>query len=223
VTLDLLGFGLSDKPVTADYSPIGEAAIVSDFMDTLGFEELTLIGHSYGGGIALIVYLMRQARAISRLILIDAAGYEQTLPYFVGALRVPYLNTFILNTIPPRVRACVTLRHLFFDRRLITDERIGRYARYFDLPGSHRAFIRAAGAMVPPNHSEIIASIPTIAVPTLILWGANDTVIGVCNAHHFAADIPGSAVHVFAQCGHIPHEEKPGPVANVILGFLYGR
>jgi pimeloyl-ACP methyl ester carboxylesterase len=222
VALDLVGFGLSAKPARGDYSPLAQARIVNDFIDELGLNDVTLVGHSYGGGVALIATLLRQAPGIKRLVLIDAAGYEQPLPFFVAALRIPAVNFLVLNVLSPRVRAELTLRHLFYDIGLVTSERTDRYARYFDLPGAHHAFVSAARSMVPHNHEEIVRAIPTITLPTFVLWGANDAAIDVRNAHRFRADIPNSELLVLPKCGHIPHEEQPAQTADALRRFIDG-
>lgn len=223
VMLDLLGFGKSSKPRGADYSPRAQAEIVSESIDKLNHTGVTLVGHSYGGGIALLTYFLRMGRGIERLILIDAAGYEQPLPFFVGVLRIPVINKLILAVIPSRLRATITLRHLFHARAAITQERIERYAKYFDLPGAHAAYIAAAKAVVPNDLDSIVSAIPTITVPTLVIWGTNDAVISVKNARQFATDISGSQIIVMPRCGHIPHEEWPVETAEALRNFINGR
>jgi Predicted hydrolases or acyltransferases (alpha/beta hydrolase superfamily) len=220
--LDLNGFGLSAKPVDADYSPLGQATVVSEFIDALNLTNITLIGHSYGGGVALIATLVRSSSEIRRLVLIDAAGYEQPLPFFVGALRIPGLNRLILNLLSPRFLAQITLRHLFYDTSLVTNERIDRYARYFDLPGARDAMIHAARSLVPPNHKAIEQAFSTIRIPTLVVWGADDAAINVRNAHRFKREMALSELLVLPRCGHIPHEERPLQTANALRRFING-
>lgn len=218
--LDLMGFGLSSKPEGVEYSIAMHATIVAQFMRSLGIQDVTLVGHSYGGGVALRTYLDHERAPIRRMILLDAAGYRQPLPFFVGSLRVPLLNYLILNFIPPDVRAAITLKHLFYSAEAVTRERIRRYSKYFDIPGAHRSYVAAARHVVPADHGDIVDRIPTIDVPTLIIWGRNDAAIDVGNARRFARDIPKSELRVLEHCGHIPHEEKPTQTAAAILEFV---
>ena len=218
--LDLMGFGMSSKPAGIEYSIATHATIVSQFMRSRGLRDVTLVGHSYGGGVALRTYLDHEAGPVDRLILIDAAGYRQPLPFFVGALRVPLLNGVILNCLPANLRASMTLRHLFHSREAVTRERIQRYARYFDMPGAHMSYVAAARHVVPADHGDLVDRIPTIDIPTLVVWGRNDAVIDVSNARHFANDLPKATLRLVDDCGHIPHEEKPDETAAAILEFI---
>jgi pimeloyl-ACP methyl ester carboxylesterase len=167
--------------------------------------------------------LDHEAASISRLVLIDAAGYEQPLPFFVGTLRIPIVNRLVLNLVPTGCRARVTLNHPFWNRDRVTPERVRRYARYFDIPGSHASYIAAARHLIPTDHGEVISRIASIEVSTLIIWGERDKAINVSNAHKFARDVKTSRLVVLPNCGHIPHEECPVDTASAIEAFIANR
>lgn len=103
---------------------------------------------------------------------------------------------------------------------MVTSGRVKRYARFFDLPGSHQAFIKAAQLIVPKNLDSFIQKIRHITIPTLILWGQNDPVIPVDHAEKFYEDIIGSKLKIIPSCGHVPPEEKPLETARIIREFL---
>ena len=84
--VDLKGFGLSAKPANTDYSMRGQAGMIGHFVESHGLRDVTLVGHSYGGGVALLTLFADHARRVRRLVLVDAAGYAQPLPYFVAIL-----------------------------------------------------------------------------------------------------------------------------------------
>jgi Predicted hydrolases or acyltransferases (alpha/beta hydrolase superfamily) len=217
--VDLLGFGLSSKPSRADYSVAMQATVVAKFISALKLRRVTLVGHSYGGGVALRTLLDHEELPVNRLVLIDAAGYEQPLPLFVGTLRKPILNRIVLR-LPARTRARITLKHLFWNRDRVTAARVNRYAKYFDMPGAHASYIAAARHLIPTDHGEVISRIATINVPTLIIWGERDAAIKVSNADKFARDIKGSRLIVLPRCGHIPHEEWPVETALAMQEFV---
>jgi hypothetical protein len=56
--------------------------------------------------------------------------------------------------------------------------------------------------------------------PTLIVWGALDTVIPVAHAYAGHAAIPGSRLEIFEQSGHFPHMDEPDRFARALLSFL---
>jgi pimeloyl-ACP methyl ester carboxylesterase len=218
--VDLLGFGSSSKPPRADYSVAMQSTIVAKFISALRLPDATIVGHSYGGGVALRTYLDHDNLPITRLVLIDTAGYQQPLPFFVGTLRIPILNYVVLRSTPARIRAKITLNHLFWAREHVTEERIKRYAQYFDLPGAHSSYIAAARHLVPSDHGEVVSRIASISIPTLILWGEHDAAIDVRNAYRFHEDIKGSELIVLPQCGHIPQEERPRETADALKRFI---
>jgi len=84
--LDLKGHGLSSKPHDNKYSPQDQADIVTAFIKNRQLTDVVLVGHSYGGGVALLAFLRlsehTEHNPVSTMILIDSASYPQPLPFF---------------------------------------------------------------------------------------------------------------------------------------------
>lgn len=222
--VDLKGFGLSSKPKGGLYSLEDQVDVVVSFIESLNFDRLILIGHSYGGAIALLTYFKLDERScaerISSLVLIDAAGYLQKLPFFISILQTPLVNRIVLNCLPAKWRAKFTLRRVFHDPCKVTDQIVDRYARFLDLPGSHNALIETAKLVIPDDPASVIQRIREIRAQTLIIWGQNDPAIPLEHAYRFREDISTSTLEVIPECGHIPHEEKPSETGQVVLSFL---
>jgi pimeloyl-ACP methyl ester carboxylesterase len=224
--LDLKGFGLSSKPDNSKYSLVDQAEVVLAFMKAQNLHDVTLIGHSYGGAVCLYTYFNDRSRLngglIRRLILIDAAAYVQEFPFFIDILRKPVINWVVMKLIPAQTRASLVLHRLFHDARKLSEERIARHADFLDEPGSYNSFVECAKQLVPANPDSISALIKTIEVPTLILWGANDTAIPVEQGQRLRRDIRTSSLVIIPNCGHVPHEEAPEESLEAILSFLGG-
>jgi pimeloyl-ACP methyl ester carboxylesterase len=222
--LDLKGFGLSSKPNDGKYSLEDQAEIVFAFLKAHNLHDITLVGHSYGGAVAIFTYLKDRSRfapgIIRRLILIDAAAYVQEFPYFIDILRKPFINWVVMNLIPTQITASFILHNLFYDGNKLSDERITRYAEYFGQPGSYNSFVECARQIVPANPDSITALIKTVNVSTLIIWGANDPAIPLEEGQRLHKDIRDSKLVIIPNCGHIPHEESPEESINAILNFL---
>ena len=94
--MDLKGFGLSSKPHDGKYSAKDQAEIVTAFIEQNGFADLALVGHSYGGAVALLTYFKLLDKGLGSrvlsLVLLDSAGYVQRLPFFVLLPRIPVVN-----------------------------------------------------------------------------------------------------------------------------------
>jgi pimeloyl-ACP methyl ester carboxylesterase len=221
--IDLKGFGLSSKPGDGKYSVEDQAEIVTTFIEQEGLSNLTIIGHSYGGAVALLAYFMLVDRGlgtrVASLVLLDSAGYVQKLPFFVMIPRIPLINRLVLDCIPSRWQASFTLRHLFFDSSKVTSERVQRYARFLRLQCSVDALIACARQLIPPDPTATISRMVHMRLATLIVWGQNDPAISVEYAYRFHQDISGSRLEVIPRCGHVPHEEYPVETSQIILDF----
>jgi len=224
--IDLKGFGYSSKPVDGKYKIKDQADIIYSFLKSLNRKEIYLIGHSFGGGVALLTYLIsieaKEDSLIDKLILIDCAAYPQDLPFFVQYLRTPILNQFIF-ILPAKFRAEYTLKHLFYNQDKISDNIIERYASFFDGDNFKYSFIETAHQILPDNYSHLISKYSEIKIPTLIIWGDNDTALPLSNGIKLHNEITTSDLKIIDKCGHIPQEENPEETFILINNFLKGK
>jgi len=96
--LDLLGFGSSDKPLYEDYSINSFVKLIIQFMDSLKIKKAILVGHSLGGGIAILTTLKYPAR-VKGLILIDAEAYAISPPLMLRVAQLPIFTSLIHHVI----------------------------------------------------------------------------------------------------------------------------
>jgi len=220
---DLKGFGLSDKPPGARYSPDHQADLLLDLIRLLGLKDVVLAGHSFGGTVALLAALKLQDRAaslLSGLILLDAAAYVQDPPAFLRILRTPVINRLTLSLLPSTCIARNLLKQSMYRPGKLSAEIIRGYSAPLRLPGAHRAVLEAAGQLVPPEAEAWLARYGSIPVPARLVWGAQDTVIPLRFGHRLAQDIPAAELTVFDACGHMPHEERPAETVAISRRFL---
>ncbi len=223
--LDLKGFGFSSKPRDDRYGPEDQAAVVISFMKALGLRHAVLVGHSLGGGIALLVFMGARGEGerelIDRLVLIDCAAYPQRLPRIMRFMRRrPLLGRAILRLLPVRFMVIYSLKHVFHDRSVMTPDRIDRYVTCFDREGIDRVFTETCRRLVPERYANPCRLFHDITVPTLIIWGDEDRFIPVQNGERLRRDIPGSRLIVISGCGHNPHEERPAETFAAIAEFF---
>jgi pimeloyl-ACP methyl ester carboxylesterase len=223
--VDLKGFGLSSKPDDGAYSIEDQASILASFLQRLELADVCLIGHSYGGAVALSICLKlagaQEAGRVGSLILIDAPATTQRLPFFIRPLTSPLFDP-LLSAVPARSRACYVLRRICYDATQVTGERVERYARFLDLPGSHRAMIASARQIMPRYAHYPPARLDALRTRTLILWGEHDRVVPRWQAGLLKEHIPDSKLVILPSCGHMPPEEYPEETAREILSFLAG-
>jgi pimeloyl-ACP methyl ester carboxylesterase len=225
VFLDLKGFGFSSKPTASDYTFNEQARIVRAFIEQHASGPVTLVGHSYGGGVALLTYLTLRSEGsnpIDSLLLIDSGGYSQQLPVFIKVLRLPLAKEF-LKAFSPRQQVKQSLHRAFHNPSLVTRDLIARYEFFYKLPGALNSFVQAAKQAVPPDHDAIERQFSSINVPTLVIWGEQDSIIPFRYASRFAHDIATSRLAAVPSCGHVPQEEQPAATAALIATFLEQR
>src|SRR4029077_3299491 len=208
---DFKGCGRSPKPLDKHYSTEEKVEDIYNFILHENRTNLTLVGNSLGGAIAMLVAIRLQKERtdrVSKLVLIDTAGDKESLPPHLKLLRSP-LGTPIIYLAPSKLAALLTLRMCYHDRKRITNEQINAYAVPLANRGGRHALLHTVRHCIPENADELIAQISTIDVPTLILWGREDKVIPLEVGQLLHQLIPNSMLEIIERCGHVPQEEKP--------------
>lgn len=222
--VDLKGFGLSSKPDDDRYSIDNQADIILNFIYKMSLNDLILVGHSYGGGIALLMTIKEQENQdfpfISKMILIDSAAYNGNIPFFVSYIKIPILNTIILKGLSPHFTAEYTLKKVFHDKSKVSDDIVKRYVEFRNYKGADNALIQTAQSIIPDDYDEIINKYNSINIPVLLIWGKNDPVISLENGRRLDKNLPNSKLIVINNCGHVPHEECPIETYEAIVDFL---
>lgn len=222
---DLLGHGESDKP-RADYSLGSFASVLRDLVDHLGHDRVTVVGHSLGGGVAM-QFAYQYFEHCDRLVLVASGGLGREVSWALRAATLPGAE-FVLPVIAHRrVRDAGLVAARLFGRfpvqlRPSVVEVARGYASLAD-GAARAAFVQTLRSVVEPTGQRVDASdrlYLTEGRPTLIVWGALDSVIPVAHARHAHAAIPGSVLEVFEQSRHFPHMDEPARFARVLLEFL---
>lgn len=222
ILVDFKGCGRSPKPLDTHYSTEEKVEDIYKLILEENLTNLTLVGNSLGGAIALLVAIRlgkQKPDRLSKLVLIDSAGDKGTLPAHLNLLRSP-LGAPIIYLAPSKLAALMTLRMCYYDRKSITKEQVNAYAAPLANRGGRHALLHTARQCIPANADELIAQIATINVPTFILWGREDKVIPLKVGQLLHQLIPNSTLEVVERCGHIPQEEKPEETISRISRFM---
>jgi len=223
ILIDFRGAGDSPKPHDKKYSLIDQANLIYAFIQEYNLTNLTLMGNSYGGAVSLYLAIRlckEHPNRLAKLILLDPGGYDEDLPDFLKVLRTPILGWLAVHILPTELQAYIVLHLSYFDDAKITDPQIAAYARPIASHGGRHALLETAKEAIPKNVNEIIAEYPTINVPTLIVWGANDEVLPSKLGGMLHAAIPGSQFKLIKDCGHVPQEERPEETICWMREFL---
>lgn len=223
ITVDLKGFGSSPKPCDERYSVHDQADLLCDFIIRHDLRELTLVGHSFGGAVALFTTSQlteREPGRLARLILVDSIAFKQPLPAFIRRLLIPVVGPVGLYLLPAEVLVRSALALAFYDATKVTGDMVRRYAEALKTPGGRHALLQTARRMVSADTAELASACEKIRVPTLILWGREDRVVPLEVGVRLHETIPRSKLEIIEQCGHMPQEEKPEETLRIIARFM---
>ncbi|MFL6193014.1 MAG: alpha/beta fold hydrolase [Thermoanaerobaculia bacterium] len=217
LALDLNGFGYTQRPSTREsYTREGQARLVLGVMDALGIERAHVFGHSYGGGLSLYL-AFRHPERFRSLVLVDSSAptYSDDRRSRLAALR-PLAGLYVRSVAlrPGMIRKA--LLRSYYDDSLVTPELVQAYLERLKVEGVGDAFVGLT-APAPPGERVVLEK---IAVPALVVWGAQDELISLATGRNAAARIPGAEFVVIDHCGHLPMEEKPEELLRAALPFL---
>jgi pimeloyl-ACP methyl ester carboxylesterase len=221
--LDLKGHGGSEKPDDNAYSLYDQARLVVGFIKQQGLSQLSLVGHSYGGGVALLTTLSlleETGETLQRLVLIGSVAYPQSLPFFIRLLKHPWLGRLGLALSPARLASYLVLHMAYFDHRKISSESVEYYAAPLRQSGGQKALIATAGQIIPREFDALVSRYQEIRLPTLLIWGDHDRIVPLENGRRLREAIQGSRLEIVQRCGHIPQEEQPAPLLGLLEPFL---
>jgi len=223
IAVDLKGFGNSPKPADGHYAVYDQALLIRDFVIARDLRDVTLVGHSFGGGVALVATLMLQQAAPgrqARLVLIDSMGYLQPLPMFVRLLATPLLGPALTRAIPPETQTRAVLREVFFDQSAVPEDAVRVYAEGLKSAEGRCATVQTARQILPPDMEDLAQQYSRIDVPTLIVWGRHDGIVPLGIGERLQAAIPGARLEIIEDSGHAPQEERPQRLTALLQPFL---
>jgi pimeloyl-ACP methyl ester carboxylesterase len=207
--LDLKGFGDSPKPDDHAYTLRDHAECVLRLVEQRGLTEVALVGHSFGGAVALLAALELQRRApgrLRRLVLIGSIGAPQRIPPELQMLRTPVLGELLVATSPLwLVRAALLAS--YHDPRRIEDAYVEAYTAPLRTRAGRRALLRTLRQTTLGDLQALFGRCRELDVPVLLLWGRQDRIVPLAAAERLQAAIPGARLIVLERCGHIPQEE----------------
>jgi pimeloyl-ACP methyl ester carboxylesterase len=211
---DFLGHGESDKP-RADYSIGGYANGMRDLLTILNIDKVTVVGHSFGGGVAM-QFAYQFPERTERLVLVSAGaillpGFHQlatllNLPVMRSVTRS--MLTGLADSGVPALRDLDEVADIMASWR---DPKTRRALRHLV-----RSCIDLRGQVITMRDRAYL----TAAMPMAIVWGIDDQVVPVEHADIVSALAPDARVEVFQNSGHFPHKDHPERFIEFLTSFI---
>jgi 4,5:9,10-diseco-3-hydroxy-5,9,17-trioxoandrosta-1(10),2-diene-4-oate hydrolase len=208
---DLLGYGLSTKPDLPQYDLDFFIAGVKGLVDALGLKQVTLLGNSLGGAIAL-GYALAYPEDVSRLILMAPGGVESLETY----LAMPGVaNMFAVyksgRTGVDAMRAVMSMQ--LYDTSLLTDAILAERAPIADTQTQ-----AARSILKVPN---MTARLGELRCPVLAFWGTDDQFNPASGADKLMAHCPAIRTILVNRCGHWVQVEHRAMFNRMCIDFLH--
>jgi len=202
---DLPGFGRS-QPMSDNFHISEFVKFVEGFSHKLGLKRFHLLGHSFGGGIALH-YALRFPHEIKSLVLVNSMCLDKEI-----ALWVRFLST---------------LAFYLGEAALAILKAVGWLIRPFFIPFEFappllwfRIGLGRSVATLRGQTTVLLNRLSELIVPTLLVWGARDVIVPASHAYAAAKLIPHCQLHIFEGCGHSAYKQKVHEFSQLLVKFL---
>lgn len=222
--VDLLGFGLSDKPANESYSLDSLAEFVFRFMDAVNLGEAHLAGNSLGSRLALKCAANEPGRVTS-LLLTDPAGMARRGTLFEFRLTtLSFLGELLSRPTSFGIR--MLWRKAFANPdAFVTDDLVATKVSMASAPGALAAFLKTLRGFVdlqgfrPETVAQLHQEMPRIEAPCLVVWGREDQFVPVEHAQVLRESVANVEVQVWDNCGHVPQIECASRFNQTALDF----
>jgi pimeloyl-ACP methyl ester carboxylesterase len=190
--------------------PIREAGLeglrkyVENFVALKKFSDMIIMGNSLGGHIALM-YTLKNADKVKKLILTGSSGL------FEDSMGGSYPKRGNYEYVKERVS------YTFYDPNVATKELVDEI---FETTNSIPKCLRIVAIAKSAQRNNLAEEIPSIKIPTLLVWGLNDTITPPMVAHEFNRLIPNSILKFVDKCSHVPMMEHPEKFNTLVEDFL---
>jgi pimeloyl-ACP methyl ester carboxylesterase len=202
IRLDLPGFGQSETPKEV-WDLDNYVKFVENFIQKIHLQVDVLIGHSFGGRIAIKGAAKKNLQP-NKIVLVNSAGIAKNNT----------LRNSVLKTGAKIAGAIIRIPPLSFWRkkwRKKIYESIG--SDYLNAGAMKETFLKIIA-------EDLSTSAKKISAPTLLIWGENDTETPLSDGQRLAKLISNSRLEIIKNTGHFVHQEKPEEVAKLIRIFM---
>jgi pimeloyl-ACP methyl ester carboxylesterase len=215
IRLDLPGFGLTGASPANDYSEEKDLAILTHFVDKLGLEKFSVVGHSMGGKMAWSLAASQPER-VQALVLMAPDGFPETKDIGTKPYEVPAIMGLI-KFVLPKYLVRKSIEPAFVQADSLNDALVNRYFDMLRAPGVRGAILERSNQTI---YTDPVPRLKAIKAPTLLIWGEQDQMIPSTNAQSYANVLSNSTTVLIPKLGHLLQEEQPEKGLAAVMQFL---
>lgn len=205
INLDLPGHGQSSEPPEV-WGVEEFTRLIEKLIDKLELKRVSLIGHSFGGRISL---LLSSRNNIEKMVLVDAAGIKPQR----SVKKLCKIYGF---------KAFKHLVHVILGRKK-GDKLIEKYRRKVGSPDYRNSSPMMRAVMSKCINEDLKYVMPSIKAPTLLIWGEDDSATPLRDAKIMEKLIPDAGLVSFPGCGHYSFLDNPWAFKKVMQEFFKGQ
>jgi 2-hydroxy-6-oxonona-2,4-dienedioate hydrolase len=183
----------------------GLAKYVHKFIEARGYQNVHLLGNSLGGHVALVYLLKHPEAPVSSLTLTGSSGL------FENGMGETYPKRGDYEYIRKKTELT------FYDPAMATKELVDEV---FEIVGNRLKVIKIIALAKSAIRHNLGEELSDLKIPTLLVWGQNDTITPPMVGEEFHKLIPNSELHFIDKCGHAPMMEVPDEFNKILHAFL---
>lgn len=231
---DLVGAGLSDKPLDFTYSVENVARFLAAYIRSVSREPVYLVGNSLGALYALRALMLDGPRPplARRFLLMHAPGYPLVRTRLLSTIFAtrglgPAAAALVARSAHRFPRAFVAKNVHYARKDMMSEEECAEYGRLFETLDGSRVFAKILEeSLDPEEHGRIIAELrarkasrETLACPIKVLYARKDVMVPPSFGPRFHADLPGSELVWMHDASHLLQVDAPERTVTEITKF----
>lgn len=226
IAVDHIGCGLSDKPKDYPYRLAQHSKNLSELVQRLDLQNITLLAHDWGGAIGVGAALADEVR-YRRFVMFNTAAFRsQRMPWRIAACRIPVLGRLAVQGLNAFARAALTMA-VEKPERMTPAVRAGLLAPYDSWSHRQATYRFVADIPLSPEHPSYAALLATeqglsrlADRPWMFVWGMRDWCFSPHFLERFLEFFPGAEVHRLEDAGHYVIEDAHERIVPLVQAFL---
>ncbi|MEI6758433.1 MAG: alpha/beta hydrolase [Chlorobium sp.] len=225
IAIDLLGFGLSDKPKKKEYTLELYASLIHEFLDKTGSlgGKLSATGHSMGGKYLLASALLYPG-TYDNLVLSNTDGFIH-VPSLARGISLPGVRSLLKTLITSKKVSEKMFASAFLDTKKVN---AASYHKNLSMSRDPDAFDTVMALnrnlmKLDMSRTGLRNRLGELDMPVLVIWGDQDKYFPPSIAESVRSEVPSSRLVMFDECGHSPMLEYPEKFSRTVTDFIFAE